>query len=87
MEVINNNLVTPNLQTSSNAKHTHRSMQKGQVQHDMSKMNSTNNNEQMHTNCNMKGMHGDTNALAVAKAKLNNKISDSNICVNINTQA
>ncbi|PRR76632.1 hypothetical protein [Clostridium thermopalmarium] len=87
MQVINNNLETLNLQTSSNSKHIHRNMPRGQVQHDVSKMNSANNKEQMHRNCNMKGMHGDTNASAVAKAELNNKVSDSNIGVNINTQA
>ncbi len=69
MHAISNNLAMSNLQVNYN---------KNQMGHDMSKMNEVAGKDQMKTNCDMKGMHGNPTSSS-AKSDTSNKAVDSNL--------
>lgn len=87
MNAVSNNLAMSNLQIGYNQNHIHGNMSLNQGNHDMSKMNEVAGKEQMKADCNMSGMHGNSNVSSVAKSGTSNEASDSNLGRTIDFQA
>lgn len=77
MKVERNSTATSNLQINYNVRQTQEITSKGHTNHNMSKMSSMNNKEEMKSNCSMKGIHDQsvsTKSRALVDSKLGAKL-------------